>query len=323
MSGLPQLSPAMSFDQACNAVVSYLKDAVPLGMWGVIRHEGAGHTILSVIDDAYCASAGTSLLWSGSLCKEMIGGAPTVAPDTKAVAAYRTACAGQAWEIGTYAGVPITRPDGRVFGSLCGMDPAVHADPAGLRSHEPLLNLLGTLLSTVLEADTARTAAERLAERTLLEAESDAMTGLLNRRGWDRYLAAEEDRYKRFGDPGSVVVLDLDRLKEVNDGLGHDAGDQYIRLAANTLRDTVRSTDVVARLGGDEFGVVAANTSPEDTQSLVVRLAEALRAARVSGSFGHAPYTIGSGFPGAWKAADEAMYAQKALHAARLSPPVR
>lgn len=323
MSGLPQLSPAMSFDQACNAVVGYLKDAVPLGMWGVIRHEGTKQIVLSVVDDAYGGSAGMSLPWSGSLCREMVEGAPNVAPDTRAVAAYGNARAAQEREIGTYVGVPITRADGQVFGSLCGMDPAVHPDPAGLRSHEPLLNLLGTLLSTVLEADSARTTAERLAERTLLEAESDAMTGLLNRRGWDRYLAAEEDRYKRFGDPGSVVVLDLDRLKEINDGRGHDAGDEYIRRAANTLRDTVRATDVVARLGGDEFGVVAANTSAEDTHALVVRLAEALTAAGVSGSFGHAPYIIGSGFPGAWKAADEAMYAQKALHPGHLSRPVR
>lgn len=322
MNTLPLLSPAMSFDQACNAVVAYLKAAVPLGMWGVFRHEGTEETLLSVIDDAYGGSAGSSLPWSGSLCQEMVGGAPNVAPDTTAIAVYRNARAAQDREIGTYVGIPITRADGRVFGSLCGMSPAVHSDPAGLRSHEPLLNLLGTLLSTVLEADLARTAAERLAERTLLEAESDAMTGLLNRRGWDRYLAAEEDRYKRFGDPGSVVILDLDRLKEINDVLGHDAGDECIRRAADTLRDTVRSTDIVARLGGDEFGVVATNTGPEDTHALVVRLSEALAAAGVSGSLGHAAYTIVSGFPGAWKAADEAMYAQKALHPGRLSRPV-
>ncbi len=131
------------------------------------------------------------------------------------------------------------------------------------------------------------------------------------RRGWDRYLPAEEDRYRRFGDPGSVVILDLDRLKEINDLHGHGAGDAHIRLAAHTLRDSARATDVVARLGGDEFGVVATNTSPHDTRTLVARLRDALTEAGVSGSFGHAPCTIVSGFPGAWKAADDAMYTEK------------
>jgi diguanylate cyclase (GGDEF)-like protein len=66
-------------------------------------------------------------------------------------------------------------------------------------------------------------------------------------------LVIEEERFRRFGDPACVVVMDLDRLKVVNDTQGHGAGDHYIRRAA----------DVLARLGGDEFGIVAPGMTPE------------------------------------------------------------
>ncbi len=323
MIALPPLSPAMSFDQASQAVVAYLREAVPLGLWAVSRYDGTDQVFLAMTDKTYGLGLGSTLPWSESLCQRMVAGAPQVAPDAMAVDEYAAAGVSSALPIGTYVGVPIQRADGALFGTLCGIDPDRHPDAEMLCAHQPLVQLLGTLLSTVLEADLARTAAHRQAESARLEAESDALTGLLNRRGWDRYLAVEEDRYKRFGDPGSVVILDLDRLKDINDSRGHGAGDDHIRLAAHTLRDTARSTDVVARLGGDEFGVVATNTSPDDTRALVVRLQAALSAAGVAGSFGHAPYTIVSGFPGAWKAADEAMYAEKALRRVPAIRPTR
>jgi len=319
---LPQLSPVMLFDQASQAVVDYLKEAVPLGLWTVSRYDGTDQVYLAVADDTYGKGPGATVPWSETFCREMVAGAPQIAPDAMAVPAYAAAGVAATVAIGTYVGVPIQRADGALFGTLCGIDPARHPDAQALRAHAPLIQLLGTLLSTVLEADLARTAAHRLAEHAQLEADTDALTGLLNRRGWDRYLSAEEERYRRFGDPGSVVILDLDRLKEINDTHGHGAGDEHIRLAAHTLRDTARSTDVVARLGGDEFGVVATNTSPQNTRALVVRLQAALNDTGVSGSFGHAQYTIVSGFPGAWKAADEAMYAEKAQRRGRAPRPV-
>jgi diguanylate cyclase (GGDEF)-like protein len=319
----PPLSPAMSFDRASQAVVDYLKVAVPLGLWTVSRYDGTDQVYLAVADDTYGMKAGSTLSWSGTFCREMVVGAPQIAPDAMAVPEYAAAGVATTLTIGTYVGIPIQRGDGQLFGVLCGLDPARHPDAGALRAQAPLMELLGSLLSTVLEADLARTAADRRAERAELLAESDVLTGLLNRRGWDRYLAVEEDRYRRFGDPGSVVVLDLDGLKEINDRDGHGAGDDHIRLAAHTLRVTVRGTDIVARLGGDEFGVVATNTTPENTRALVVRLMAAFTEAGLSGAVGHAPYTIVAGFPGAWRDADEAMYAEKVRRRGRAPRPLR
>ena len=168
-----------------------------------------------------------------------------------------------------------------------------------LCGHQPLLELLSSLLSSVLEADAATTATERALEQARHEADTDVLTGLLNRRGWERLLRHEEERYRRFGDLASVVVLDLDRLKLVNDTHGHDAGDRHIRRAAESLMTVVRPGDLVARLGGDEFGIVAPRRRHRRRPALVERMERALTGAGVAGTFGHAPYSVVAGFPGA------------------------
>lgn len=182
---------------------------------------------------------------------------------------------------------------------------------ADLAEQAPLLRLLSMLLATILDADLQRTAQTKALEWAALAAETDAMTGLLNRRGWDRYIELEEARYRRFGDPGGVIIVDLDRLKDVNDTQGHAAGDRYIQLAGEVIRYAVRAGDVVARLGGDEFGVLAGNLLPAGCELLVERLMAAFERVGVAGSIGHAFYTVVAGFPGAVAGADAAMYEQK------------
>jgi diguanylate cyclase (GGDEF)-like protein/PAS domain S-box-containing protein len=97
---------------------------------------------------------------------------------------------------------------------------------------------------------------KRAEERLLYLADHDSLTGLYNRRRFfrelDSYLAWNE----RHGDPGAVLLLDVDRLKEVNDSLGHEAGDELLKHVAAVLLGRVRQTDAVARLGGDEFVVL-------------------------------------------------------------------
>lgn len=141
-----------------------------------------------------------------------------------------------------HVGIPLTDPDGRVFGSICGVSSEPSADPEAMRRQQPLLNLLGTLLSTVLAADLQRTQAERLAEWSGRQAE----------------------------------------------------------------------TDVLAWLGGDELGVVDTRTDPAEADALVERLQSALEAAGVATSSGQAPHTVAGRLEGAWRTADDAMYASKA-----------
>ena len=84
----------------------------------------------------------------------------------------------------------------------------------------------------------------------------DPLTGLANRRLLDELLGRAIQRAKRLGTPLSVVFLDLDTFKSVNDTYGHEAGDAVLRVTAARLQTAVRDADVVARYGGDEFIVV-------------------------------------------------------------------
>ena len=91
-------------------------------------------------------------------------------------------------------------------------------------------------------------------------ARHDALTGLPNRTLFKEHLEAMLDEGGRGREVG-VLCLDLDHFKDVNDTLGHAAGDELLRLVAGRLRNSVRDNDVVARLGGDEFAVVVASAA--------------------------------------------------------------
>ncbi len=87
------------------------------------------------------------------------------------------------------------------------------------------------------------------------QARTDPLTGLLNRRAFMDEMARRIDRLHREGQPGTLLFVDLDCFKQLNDRCGHDVGDEALCLVADLLRDTVRPADLVARLGGDEFAV--------------------------------------------------------------------
>jgi diguanylate cyclase (GGDEF)-like protein/PAS domain S-box-containing protein len=95
-------------------------------------------------------------------------------------------------------------------------------------------------------------------------ADHDPLTGLLNRRGFERALDAHVARTRRYGAAGALLIVDLDGFKYINDTLGHHAGDQLIIACAAALRERLRETDVLARLGGDEFAVLLpVETAPQ------------------------------------------------------------
>ena len=114
------------------------------------------------------------------------------------------------------------------------------------------------------------------------QARTDSLTGLLNRRAFLEEAARRLDRLEAEGLPGTLMFIDLDRLKQVNDSHGHEAGDGAITLSANLLTRTFRPTDLIARLGGDEFAVWLDGA---DTFTAAER-AEALRLA-TPGELGH------------------------------------
>ena len=109
-------------------------------------------------------------------------------------------------------------------------------------------------------------------------AELDDLTGLGNYRMFMRQLTAEVARSRRYEDPFSLVLLDLDGFKGINDELGHLAGDDALRLVAVALRETLREEDVCCRQGGDEFAVIAVRAGEEEARELAERLTQAIEA---------------------------------------------
>ncbi|MBX5439985.1 MAG: GGDEF domain-containing protein [Solirubrobacteraceae bacterium] len=114
---------------------------------------------------------------------------------------------------------------------------------------------------------------------------ADPLTGCLNRRGLEERLHAELARAQRSGRPVSLVVLDLDRFKAVNDREGHAAGDARLRWTVECLAAGIRPSDALGRLGGDEFAVVLPETPAARAEQVAARLSQAL-GERSPASFG-------------------------------------
>jgi diguanylate cyclase (GGDEF)-like protein len=144
----------------------------------------------------------------------------------------------------------------------------------------------------------------------------DSLTGLPNR----RHLTARVQELVEHGTPGALVLIDLDRFKEVNDALGHAFGDELLKQVAERLQAAARDTDVVARLGGDEFALLAADIDgARDARHIADRIVEAFdEPFRVGGvllgvepSAGVALLSESAGFDTLLQHADVAMYQAK------------
>lgn len=105
-----------------------------------------------------------------------------------------------------------------------------------------------------------------------VNAATDALTGLYNRRLFEEYFAKELNRAKRYTQHMALVMMDLHKFKEVNDRFGHQQGDQALQLAAATLRKTLRTSDYAFRIGGDEFALLLLQCDPEQATTLSRRL---------------------------------------------------
>jgi diguanylate cyclase (GGDEF)-like protein len=116
-------------------------------------------------------------------------------------------------------------------------------------------------------------------EKEMAEAAShDALTGLYNRRIFMEMLRREVAIMAREGSPGSVFFLDLNRFKEVNDSLGHDAGDLVLRHVAATLKAALRDSDTIARFGGDEFVILCRKVGPDSAPVVAGKIGDAMAA---------------------------------------------
>ena len=174
------------------------------------------------------------------------------------------------------------------------------------------------LLFMAAVADQVAIAIDR-ARQFASEARTDHLTGLANRREFERVMEREVALADRHNRRLSLMMIDLDNLKRINDRLGHSAGDGALKLVAQQLQRVVRASDVCARLGGDEFGVAMPETDLDRARDVAARLRQAVDHAALSLrapehveiSVGIATWRRGQDWQAVYKAADADQYGDK------------
>jgi diguanylate cyclase (GGDEF)-like protein len=168
----------------------------------------------------------------------------------------------------------------------------------------------------------------RWTEEQASEARIDSLTGLANRRAAEEILAAEISRAHRFKHELAVVLLDLDRFKEINDSFGHAAGDMMLRAVSRLLTSLARQGDTVARWGGEEFVVVLPETDLPGARRLAERLRRTIEAhpvgeMRTTASCGVATMLPDDDMDALLRAADQGLYRAKSNGRNRTESVVR
>ena len=205
----------------------------------------------------------------------------------------------------SYAGVPLRTPEGYNVGALCAMDTRPRRfSPADIA-------ILGNFANIVCDELELR-----------LIAQVDHLTGALTRRGFVDHAEKEIERARRYGRAGSLVMLDVDHFKRVNDTYGHAVGDQVLQQIATIAGLTLRPSDLFGRFGGEEFALLL----PETTGTAAVIAADRLRqeiaehpmkipgggTMHVSASFGVAELSASVNSLAAWlELADSMLYVAK------------
>ena len=190
---------------------------------------------------------------------------------------------------------------------------------------------VGMRIASLQESLAQRVTDLRHAHDRLKElASTDALTQLFSRRWWFDMAVTEFVRSRRYNRELSVLVIDLDHFKRINDRFGHETGDMVLRVFSDMLRRVCRQSDLVGRLGGEEFALVLPETTVAQAQSLAERLTKACRTLAVDTGAGAVHWSCSIGvadirsddqdLDGVLRRADTALYAAKRAGRDRWSP---
>ncbi|ART59176.1 GGDEF domain-containing protein [Acidovorax carolinensis] len=255
---------------------------------------GAPVTFVSLLDadrDFYKSAYGlgtTRQLSGRTFCHyPLVSGQALILEDVTQLPVFRDVPTVNSLGIRAYAGIPLRTESGEVLGSFCAVDfkpkqwteqdveiisELAHSAMREIRLRMALQD--ASALNQQLQAQIQKVDA---LNRALSEmATTDALTGVANRRAFDHSLQLELAIVERRGTPLSLLMLDVDHFKRINDTYGHEAGDKVLVAIAQLLGGCARVIDVVARVGGEEFAVILPNTDAGGAHEVAERMRSAV-----------------------------------------------
>ncbi|MSP89859.1 MAG: sensor domain-containing diguanylate cyclase [Alphaproteobacteria bacterium] len=224
-----------------------------------------------------------------------------------------------------YAGAPLRTKDGYNLGTLCVLDHKPRVFPG---AHAKLLEKMAALVMSEFKIRLAgRSAVAELSEKEKYANElyrlatTDSLTDALNRRAFLEIVKKDIVRAKRYQRPLSVLLLDIDHFKDINDKFGHATGDAVLKALVATARSSLRVQDVLGQVGGEEFVILLPETPAVNALVLANRLREGLGSIRIEVDAASVRFTVSIGITGclyandtvddALKRAELALYAAK------------
>ena len=232
----------------------------------------------------------------------LVAGGPLVLDDVTQVPVYRDVPTVESLGVRAYAGVPLVTDDGQVLGSFCAIDfktknwTELDIEILSVFAHSAMREIALRQAITDTTSVNSRLAeqmqkVDELNQRLEVLSKTDSLTGLHNRRSFEQSLVFELAIIERKSTPLSLLVVDIDHFKQLNDEHGHAAGDKALQTIAALLNSCTRSIELVARIGSEEFAVILPGA--DETSALVV--AERMRSTVATADWRDVPLTVSVG----------------------------
>ncbi|MEI8239086.1 MAG: bifunctional diguanylate cyclase/phosphodiesterase [Actinomycetota bacterium] len=277
------------FSLASNGVLEHLSDTSGLPTWLLTRSTGGVAQVLAVVDP------------SGSL--RLHQSVPHDIGD----------------RAGSWLSVPVILPDGELFGELIGFSVAPRAFTS-VESLRPQADAFAAILGALAESERTLAIERRTTERLTTgqhDSASDPLTGLAARQHWEQRLRADEGFCSEFGEPGTVLVVEMDDLKRFNELHGHSAGDEQLRTAGNIVREALTEHMFAARLSGDRIAVLMLGTPEHEVGEVERSLRHSFAESDISVAIGLGRRQPEIGLDGAMLEAEDQL---ATTHATRQAP---
>ncbi len=300
------------FSSAAEVALGLLREKVGMSFWMTTRVAGDDLVVLSTVGSGIEIKNGDVLPWTDTICWRMVAGSgPRVAPIVADIPAYSAAPAAQQYKVGSYIGAPLSLGDGKVYGTLAGMDAQTKSDD--LKQHLWLVEMVAGLLGAIIKHE--QEASEGAGQVSTVEGEVlvDKLTQTFNRRAWDRVLVAEEARCARHNHSACVICVDIDALRAINDEHGREQGDTTLLKTAHILKRACRGYDIVARTGEDEFAILAVECGLKGAKGIYDRISGGLVKEGIKASLGIALRNATTGLPRTFEEATNTLLNAKRL----------